>query len=77
MCPLTIKYLENELRTLKFNPIRLEKGGLLCGCGQGSKTILLRADIDGLPITEETNLEFKSTNGLIMPVVMIVTLVCY
>ena len=30
---------------------------------QGGKTIGVRADCDGLPIKEETNLEFKSTNG--------------
>ena len=35
--------------------------GLIKGFSSG-KTILLRADIDGLPITEETNLPYKSLN---------------
>ena len=30
---------------------------------QGTKAVLLRCDIDALPIKEETNLEFSATNG--------------
>ena len=31
--------------------------------GRPGRTILLRADLDGLPVAEETGLPFASTNG--------------
>ena len=35
----------------------------LAGKKDGKNVLALRADIDGLPIREETDLEFKSKNG--------------
>lgn len=37
--------------------------GIVAEIGQGSPCILLRADMDGLPMREETGLPFCSTNG--------------
>ncbi|XMB66906.1 M20 family metallopeptidase [Mycoplasmatota bacterium zrk1] len=36
--------------------------GLVVDIGTGDKTILVRADIDGLPILEKNNVPYKSTN---------------
>ena len=36
---------------------------VLCGKGEIDKTILLRADMDALPLEEKTDLPFASTNG--------------
>ena len=35
----------------------------MAGKKDGKNVLALRADIDGLPIKEETDLEFKSKNG--------------
>ncbi len=43
---------------------RMEKEtGVIATIGSGSPCILLRADMDALPIKEDTPLDFKSTNG--------------
>ena len=44
---------------------RMEKAtGVTAQIGQGSPCILLRADMDALPIREENDLEFKSSSGM-------------
>ena len=44
---------------------RMEKAtGVTAVIGQGSPCILLRADMDALPIREENGLEFRSCSGL-------------
>ena len=63
----TSKYIQNELKKLnipykagygKTGVVGIIKGGL----GKG-RSIMIRADIDGLPLTEETQLDFASKNG--------------
>ena len=60
--------------TVKFVTGKLEEMGIPyevyedCSCvvaqiGKGGKCFLLRSDMDGLPVQEETGLEFASTNG--------------
>ena len=63
----TSNYIKNYL---KLNSIDFEseiaKTGIIVelnGEKQGNNILGLRADIDGLPIKEETDLEFKSDNG--------------
>ena len=63
----TSDYIKNYL---KINNINYEsdiaKTGILvelAGKKDGKNVLALRADIDGLPIREETDLEFKSKNG--------------
>ena len=44
---------------------RMEKAtGVTAVIGEGSPCILLRADMDALPIREENDLEFRSCNGM-------------
>ncbi len=63
----TSQYIQDELKKLgipidtkygKTGVVGTIKGGL----GEG-RSIMIRADIDGLPITEETELDFASKNG--------------
>ena len=60
--------------TMAFIRQQLEKMGISChvyediSCieatiGQGGKCFLLRSDVDALPVTEETDLSFRSSNG--------------
>lgn len=44
-------------------PKECGKAGLTATIGEGEKTVLLRADMDALPIREETDEPFKSENG--------------
>lgn len=65
----TSKLIENKLRQLKLE-VRTGVGktgvvGLLRGKDEG-KTLLLRADMDALPIEELNNLPFKSQNKGVM-----------
>ena len=61
-------------KTMEFIRQQLEEMGISChvyediSCieatiGQGGKCFLLRSDVDALPVTEETDLLFRSTNG--------------
>lgn len=51
------------LTKLGYKPERCGKSGIVATVGNGNgKTFLLRGDMDALPITEETDLDFKSTN---------------
>lgn len=61
----TSKLIKKELDKLNIEYIDVAGTGVLAtikGSNNGKKTILLRADMDGLPIKEENDLEFKSTN---------------
>jgi len=59
-------------KTISFIIMKLKQWGvdytlhnnniLTCYLGNGSKTLLLRSDTDALPIQENTDLEYKSTN---------------
>ncbi|WP_075727958.1 M20 metallopeptidase family protein [Tissierella creatinophila] len=65
--PNTSKYIQRKLSEMKIEYHTLVKGNAIVGIIKGSKegkTIALRADMDGLPIKEETGLSFASTNGL-------------
>ncbi len=61
--PQTLAYLKAELEKIGCAPIPCGKAGLLATIGKGKRCILLRADIDGLPIREETGLPFASKTG--------------
>ena len=57
------KYLEDlEIRILDSNL----KTGLIAEIGSGQPIIALRADIDALPIFEQTNLPYASQNPGVM-----------
>lgn len=61
-------------RTMEYIMARLEEMGIVYTChsdiscieatiGQGGKSFLLRSDVDAIPVPEETELSFRSTNG--------------
>ena len=64
----TYRYVHDQLVEMGYAPRAYGKAGLIATAGHkassdGAKTILLRADMDALPITEETPLDFASGNG--------------
>ncbi len=60
----TVEYIEQCLREIGLTPERIGRSGVCAVIGDRSKpAVLLRADMDALPITEETDLEFSSKNG--------------
>lgn len=62
--PETTAYLEKELEQMGIQYRRLENGaGIVAEIGQGERTFLLRSDMDGLPIREESGESFASSNG--------------
>ena len=65
----TTAYIENRLKEIGGYEIkRITKTGLIADLkgGHPGKRIALRADIDALPITEETDVPFRSENPGVM-----------
>ena len=59
----TLDYVRRELEALGLSPVPCGRAGLTATIGRGEKCILLRADLDALPIPEESGEEFASHNG--------------
>lgn len=61
----TADYICKTLRSLGLKPNRICKNGIYADIGGESegKSVLLRCDIDALPIPEKTSLPFKAENG--------------
>lgn len=61
----TYQYVYDQLVHMGYSPNAYGKCGLIAICGhkEKGKTILLRADMDALPIREEAAIDFASTNG--------------
>ena len=65
----TAEYIEQCLDEAGISHSRIAKTGVLAkieGTGDLSKAVVLRADIDALPIEEQTNLEYASENKGVM-----------
>lgn len=62
----TSKFIQKELDKLNIDYKVMAKTGVVATIGTGKRCVALRADIDALPINEETDLEFKSKNVGIM-----------
>lgn len=62
--PLTQKYIFEKLSSWGYQPVKNPNGSIyvLAGKKKG-KTILLRSDMDALPVEEKTGLPFQSING--------------
>ena len=63
--PKTLEIVKRELENMGYQPEKCGKAGLtatLSGKRQG-KTVLLRADMDALPIREESGVSFAAKNG--------------
>lgn len=62
--PQTLDFIQNTLRSYGYTPEKCGRAGwLVCVGKTEGKTVLLRADIDGLPIFEETGVSYACTNG--------------
>lgn len=57
----TCAFVEEKLKEMGYQPQRMSKAGIVATVGKpGGKTILLRADMDALPMKEESGLEFAA-----------------
>ncbi len=62
--PITADYVERKLREMGYEPTRMGTSGIVATIGkEDGKCILLRADMDALPVVEEADVPYKSTNG--------------
>lgn len=62
--PLTAAYVEKKLIEMGYEPKRVGEYGLTATIGkEGGKCFLIRGDMDGLPVEEQAEVDFKSTNG--------------
>ena len=61
----TVQYVKETLTALGYTPKPCGKAGLvaLAGGKKPGRVILLRADMDALPIEEQSGVDFASTNG--------------
>ena len=61
----TISYVKQQLTDMGYNPQECGKAGLtvLAGGKHPGKVFLIRGDMDALPIKEESDVDFASTNG--------------
>ena len=61
----TLAFVKNELEKLGYQPTECGKAGLiaLAGGKRDGKVFLIRGDMDALPITEESDVDFPSVNG--------------
>lgn len=67
--PITTEYVMKRLTEIGLNPKEITKSGI-CALIEGKskeksgKTILIRSDMDALPMAENNNLEFKSKKDI-------------
>lgn len=59
----TFAYVQQALTQMGLSPRRCGRCGLVADIGHGEKCVLLRADMDALPIREETGLPFACPSG--------------
>ena len=62
--PQTAAFVEEKLKEMGYEPQRVGDCGIIATVGKGGgKCFLLRADMDALPVVENADIDFKSTNG--------------
>ncbi|CEP79713.1 M20 family metallopeptidase [Paraclostridium sordellii] len=63
--PKTKVFVMDKLREFGYEPIEICESGIVATIegNKSSKTFLLRADMDALPMKEDTNCDFKANNG--------------
>lgn len=58
--PKTTAYVKEQLANMGYEPVEIISSGITATVGSGGKTFLLRADMDALPVKEESGLDFAS-----------------
>ncbi len=61
--PKTTAFVREKLTEFGYTDIKEVGGGLVTTVGNGGKVFLLRADMDALPMKEDSGLDFAATNG--------------
>ena len=61
--PRTVAYVMEQLRSYGYEPQLCGKAGVTATVGQGGRVIMLRGDMDALPMAEQTGLDYAATNG--------------
>ncbi len=61
--PKTKAYIEKTLRSLGYTPQSVGRAGIVAELGKGARTLLLRADVDALPVKEQSGLPFACKTG--------------
>jgi hippurate hydrolase len=63
--PVTVEYVWGQLKGMGYEPRTIGHSGVTVTVGgkNPGKTFLLRADMDALPIQEQTDLPFTSQTG--------------
>ncbi|MDL2258801.1 M20 family metallopeptidase [Eubacteriales bacterium OttesenSCG-928-K08] len=61
--PQTVAFIKEKLQELGLEPKEVCQSGITCTIGSGAPVILLRADMDALPVREESGLDFACENG--------------
>ncbi len=59
----TLTFVKSELEKLKITPKKCGKAGMVATIGQKGRVFLLRADMDALPIKEQTGVSYACKNG--------------
>ena len=59
----TVSHVVKKLKEYGYDPKIIGNNNVVATIGQGGKTILMRADMDALPIIEDTGLPYASKNG--------------
>jgi len=59
----TVDTVKEYLKKFGYEPKKCGRAGLIATVGKGEPILLLRADMDALPITEDTGLDFAGKNG--------------
>ncbi len=59
----TVAFVKKKLTEYGYEPKDCGRAGVTCTAGKPGKTILLRADMDALPIEEKSGLSFAAGNG--------------
>lgn len=61
--PQTVKLVVDKLKEIGCKPQLIGESGVVTTIGTGEKVLLLRADMDALPMKEESGEEFACTTG--------------
>ena len=59
----TVAHVVKKLKEFGYAPKVIGNNNVTATVGKGDKTLLMRADMDALPIVEDTGLPYASTNG--------------